>query len=154
MTDHSLATECPVCRTPAGEPCHTREGFRATASHRLRRELSPESRAGNVLDLAVTLDDPAALREAALSYVEALMRPRGVYMVHANSAGSVFVKTLTFFASQGGFSQEWGRRWTPVVATDPESARREGCRTLPLARPYERQAIVALRAVEVDQTPG
>lgn len=152
MTDHSLAVACPVCHAPIGQLCRTRGGV-DTASHRMRRTASSEGKAGVHLDAAAASGDPVALRETAIAYVEALMQPRGVYMVHANSAGSVFVKSLLFFAQQGGFSQEWGRRWTPVVASDLEDARREGCRTLPLARPYERQAVVALRTVEVLETP-
>lgn len=61
-------------------------------------------------------------------------------MVQCNCGGSVFVKTLDFFRSQGGFIDAWGRAWKPVVAESIEDARRIGCELFPEARPYERQA--------------
>ena len=68
---------------------------------------------------------------------------RDVYMVNVNKfSGSVFVKALDFFRSQGGFDWEanpWGQHWFPVVATSIEDARKKGCEH-PDARPYERQA--------------
>ena len=65
---------------------------------------------------------------------------RDVFMVNVNRVtGSVFVKTLDFFRDQGGFREEWGTHWFPVVASSIEEARRIGC-THPGARPYERQA--------------
>ena len=64
---------------------------------------------------------------------------RQVYMVHVNSGGSVFVKELDYFKSQGGFEQDWGSYWIPVVATSIAEARELGCK-FPGARPYERQA--------------
>jgi hypothetical protein len=68
------------------------------------------------------------------------MADKDVYMIHCNVGGSVFVKTLDFFRSQGGFKEEWGTHWTPVVATSIEDAREKGCSIFLLARPYERQA--------------
>jgi hypothetical protein len=65
---------------------------------------------------------------------------RDVYMVCCNGAGSVFVKELIFFRSQGGFEQQWGLAWKPVVAESIEDARRVGCEAFTEARPYERQA--------------
>lgn len=62
-----------------------------------------------------------------------------VYMVHVNSGGSVFVKTLWFFREQGGFAEPWGEGWVPIVATSIEDAREKGC-LLPGARPYSEQA--------------
>lgn len=65
---------------------------------------------------------------------------RGVYMVNVNPhSGSVFVKELEFFRSQGGFTEGWGTHWVPLVAESIEGAREKGCE-LPGARPYSRQA--------------
>lgn len=55
------------------------------------------------------------------------------YMVHVNSGGSVFVKELEFFRSQGGLEGRWGLNWTPVEATSIEDAREKGYQ-LPGAR--------------------
>lgn len=63
----------------------------------------------------------------------------GVYMVHCNPSGSVFVKTLPFFRYQDGFSAEWGKAWKPVVATGLEDARRLACAMFPNARPWSEQ---------------
>lgn len=63
---------------------------------------------------------------------------RQVYMVHVNAGGSVFVKELDYFKSQGGFEHEWGKHWVPLVASSVPEARKLGCK-LPGARPYERQ---------------
>lgn len=68
------------------------------------------------------------------------MRARAVYMVHVGPSGSVFVKEHDFFRDQGGFEQDWGKAWVPIVSTSIEAARREGC-NLPGATPYERQAV-------------
>lgn len=65
---------------------------------------------------------------------------RDIYMVQCNFAGSVFVKTLDFFRKQGGFIEEWGLAWKPIVATSIEDARKLGCDLFPNARPYGRQA--------------
>lgn len=66
--------------------------------------------------------------------------PRDVYMVDVNQfSGCVFVKTHEFFRSQGGFTEEWGKSWVPLMATSIEDAREKGC-ALPGAKPYERQA--------------
>lgn len=67
------------------------------------------------------------------------LRARDVYMVHVNSGGSVFVKTLSFFRKQGGFLESWGETWVPIIATSIEDAREKGC-ALPGARPYSEQA--------------
>ena len=65
---------------------------------------------------------------------------RDVYMINVvEASGSVFVKTLDLFRNQGGFREDWGRHWYPVVATGIDDARCIGC-TFPHARPYERQA--------------
>lgn len=64
---------------------------------------------------------------------------RDIYMVHVGPSGSVFVKALDFFRSQGGFMEGWGSAWVPIVATGIEDARRLAC-ALPGARAYERQA--------------
>jgi hypothetical protein len=66
---------------------------------------------------------------------------RDVYMVNCDRvSGSVFVKELEFFRSQGGFREDWGLHWKPVIATSIEDARRIGCESLLGARPYENQA--------------
>jgi hypothetical protein len=65
---------------------------------------------------------------------------RDIYMVNVNGhSGSVFVKVLEFFRSQGGFRDDWGKHWVPLVATGIEDAREKGCQ-LPGARPYAMQA--------------
>jgi hypothetical protein len=65
---------------------------------------------------------------------------RNIYMVNVNTlSGSVFVKELEFFRSQGGFEDDWGRHWSPVVAEGLEHARELGC-AFPDARPYDQQA--------------
>ncbi len=46
-----------------------------------------------------------------------------VYMVHVGPSGALFVKELELFRKQGGFSEDWGLAWTPVVAKDLEDAR-------------------------------
>lgn len=66
--------------------------------------------------------------------------PRDVYMVNVNQvSGCVFVKVLDFFRSQGGFKDDWGKNWVPIVATGIEDAREKGC-ALPGAKSYDRQA--------------
>jgi len=68
------------------------------------------------------------------------MSERNVYMVLVNQfSGSVFVKELDFYRSQGGFREQWGETWIPVVATSIEDAREKGC-SYPGAKPFERQA--------------
>lgn len=64
---------------------------------------------------------------------------RDVFMVLVGPTGAVFVKVLDFFREQGGFEDDWGRKWVPVVATSIEEAREKGCKMLPGARPYNRQ---------------
>lgn len=65
---------------------------------------------------------------------------RQIYMVTCNWAGAVFVKDYDFFKSQGGFTQEWGKGWKPVVADSIPTARKLGCEMFEGARPYEQQA--------------
>ena len=69
-------------------------------------------------------------------------RPAGAtHMVICNEvSGSVFVKEIDFFESQGGFVERWGEKWVPVTATSVESAREAGCAMFTAARPYHRQA--------------
>ena len=68
------------------------------------------------------------------------MTTRDVYMVNVNSiSGCVFVKELDFFRSQGGFTEDWGINWTPIIATSIEDAREKGCKHSD-AKPYEAQA--------------
>ena len=76
---------------------------------------------------------------SATEMLMSLLGVRDVYMVHVNSGGSVFVKTLDFFREQGGFRDDWGTHWVPLVATGIEDARKRGCE-LPGARPYDQQA--------------
>lgn len=64
---------------------------------------------------------------------------RRVYMTTCNDAGFVYVKDLDFFTTQGGFREEWGLGWKPVVAVTIEEARKEGCKVHPKAVPYEEQ---------------
>lgn len=60
-------------------------------------------------------------------------------MIEVNQAsGCVFVKVLDFFRSQGGFVEDWGKAWIPVVATGIENARQIGCH-MPGAKPYHQQ---------------
>lgn len=58
---------------------------------------------------------------------------RAIYMTLVNPAGVVFVKELDFFRAQGGFTQEWGRSWIPVVARSVEEARETRARQTPPA---------------------
>lgn len=68
------------------------------------------------------------------------MSERNVYMVLVNQvSGSVFVKELEFYRSQGGFREKWGETWIPIVATSIEDAREKGC-SYPGAKPFDRQA--------------
>ncbi len=65
---------------------------------------------------------------------------RDIYMVLVSqTSGCVFVKELDFFRSQGGFTQDWGKNWIPIVATSIEEAREHGC-SLPGAKSYCQQA--------------
>jgi len=68
------------------------------------------------------------------------MADKEIYMIHCNSGGSVFVKTHDFFKKQGGFREEWGKAWQPIIAESIEDAREKGCSVFPLARPYSMQA--------------
>lgn len=57
---------------------------------------------------------------------------RAIYMTMINPASTVFVKELEFFREQGGFVEEWGRDWVPVVARNIDEARelrKEMCAT-------------------------
>ncbi len=65
---------------------------------------------------------------------------RNVFMVHVGPTGSVFVKSYDFFSRGGGFSDDWGLSWQPLVAEGIEDARKKACALLPGARPYEKQA--------------
>lgn len=53
------------------------------------------------------------------------MKP--THYVVSNGA-TVFVKEATFFVSQGGLSQEWGKHWEPVIASSVGEARRMGAK--------------------------
>ena len=64
---------------------------------------------------------------------------REIYMVLIGPSGSVFVKTLEYFTSLGGFKETWGKKWNPLVVESLEDARKLGC-NLPGARPYAQQA--------------
>lgn len=59
----------------------------------------------------------------------------GDYYIHRNAGDAVFVKEASFFAQQGGLTEDWGKHWTPVVATSIEQARSIGERTLPRRLP-------------------
>lgn len=67
---------------------------------------------------------------------------RNVYMVLVvKESGCVFVKDLDFFREQGGFKQNWGESWIPIVATGIEDARKLACEMFPMiAKRYENQA--------------
>jgi NTP pyrophosphatase (non-canonical NTP hydrolase) len=45
------------------------------------------------------------------------------HYVHCNTGNSLFVKEAAFFGQQGGFTEEWGKAWRPVVAASIEDAR-------------------------------
>ena len=47
---------------------------------------------------------------------------RNVYMILVQ-LDTVYVKELEFFRSQGGFIQDWGLNWKPIVAESIEDAR-------------------------------
>ncbi len=65
---------------------------------------------------------------------------RNVYMVHINEfSGHVFVKELEYFRSQGGFQDDWGLNWKPIIATSLERAKEQACQW-PGALPYLLQA--------------
>lgn len=51
--------------------------------------------------------------------------PPNIYYVHANSAGSIFVKTKEFFEQQGGLMEPWGKAWQPIEAASLADARGE-----------------------------
>lgn len=61
------------------------------------------------------------------------------FMVVCGPSGSVFVKERSFFVSQGGDTQAWGKHWVKVIANSIEDAREQGCKIFTEARPYERQ---------------
>lgn len=63
-----------------------------------------------------------------------------IYMALVGPSGSVFIKDLEFFKSQGGFKESWGRNWIPVRGKDVEDARERACTSLPGARPFSEQA--------------
>lgn len=63
------------------------------------------------------------------------------YMLLCNeTSGCVFVKDYDFFVSQGGLTQEWGKRWLELEATSIEDARKQGCKLFKNAKPYDHQA--------------
>lgn len=64
---------------------------------------------------------------------------KNVYMILVGPSGSVFVKDLKYFRSQGGFKDSWGRNWKPIVADSIEHARELGC-DFPGAKPFNQQA--------------
>lgn len=70
---------------------------------------------------------------------------RDIYMVHVNSGGAVFVKTLSLFRDQGGFREPWGIYWNPVAATSLKEAARKGC-DFPGAKPYVQQVFYEPRS--------
>jgi len=73
---------------------------------------------------------------------------RDIYMIHVGEvSGSVFVKEYDYFKSRGGFVEEWGTHWKPVVATGIEHARFLGCKE-PGARPYDRHPEYSLEIIE------
>ncbi len=51
--------------------------------------------------------------------------PEGRFMIH-NNGFNIFVKSVAYFATQGGFSHTWGRNWIRVSATNVEEAREFG----------------------------
>lgn len=57
-----------------------------------------------------------------------------IYMIHVNSGSVVFVKEFNFFCDQGGFKQQWGNDWIPIIATSIEDARKKGCEIIPEIR--------------------
>lgn len=50
-------------------------------------------------------------------------------MVLVGPTGAVFVKTLEYFREQGGFKDEWGQSWFPVVASSLYDARLKGAQS-------------------------
>lgn len=54
------------------------------------------------------------------------------FRIHRNAGDAVFVKTESFFRSQGGLTESWGRGWTRVRARSIEHARKIGEKTLPM----------------------
>jgi hypothetical protein len=45
------------------------------------------------------------------------------FYYHINWGGGVFVKTESFFKSQGGLTEKWGTHWTKFQARSLEHAR-------------------------------
>jgi hypothetical protein len=64
---------------------------------------------------------------------------RVVVMAHVGPNGAVRVKDIDFFTTQGGFTEEWGAHWIPVIAKDLEDAREIALKTLPGARVIARE---------------
>jgi len=50
------------------------------------------------------------------------MAGKQTFYVHYNGH-SWYVKTREFFEQQGGFEEEWGKAWSPILATSIEDAR-------------------------------
>jgi len=45
------------------------------------------------------------------------------YYVLINAGHAAFVKTESFFISQGGLKEKWGRKWKKIKANSIEDAR-------------------------------
>ena len=52
-------------------------------------------------------------------------RGTATHFAHCNSGDALFIKEANFFRSQGGFTDDWGRNWIPVVAASIGDARRQ-----------------------------
>jgi hypothetical protein len=59
------------------------------------------------------------------------------HFVSSNGA-AVFVKEASFFRSQGGLKETWGKTWVPVIARSIGDARRQGSQLfgIPLSHLY------------------
>ncbi len=131
---------CTVLVLPCGRSAHLELGWATGMRQRtivmMREEIDePELMYLMCSEIVVGLEElckTLAIHDVSVD--------RDVYMVHCNSGGSVYVKTLEFFREQGGFVDLWGKNWKPVVASSIEDAREKGCALFPDARPYERQA--------------
>ena len=47
---------------------------------------------------------------------------RNVFMVYVKPTGGVIVQDLLTFRSRGGFTEEWGKAWQPIVARGKAAA--------------------------------
>src|SRR5271154_2846027 len=112
--------------------------MRSDQGHRGEENMSAKNAIDQVFDHQVPDTEPTPETEHVERDV--YMVRRDVYMVNVNAfSGCVFVKTYEFFRSQGGFVEEWGKNWVPLMATSIEDAREMGC-ALPSAKPYDKQA--------------